>query len=72
MDISQIPQRIDETAFAMLHLSPEDRERCFNDAFAYVLAKHPEMIDPPPSFVLFVAAVYRRIAEFEAHPAGHA
>ena len=72
MNISQIPQRIDEIAFRMLHLSPEDRERCFNDAFAYVQAKHPDMTDPPLSFVTFVAAVYRRIAELEQHAAGNA
>ena len=67
-----VADHVEQIAFALLHLSPEDRERCFNDAFAHVLAKHPDVTDPPPAFVNFIAAVYARIAELEQHPAGTA
>jgi hypothetical protein len=72
MNRSPIEQRIDETALAMLQLSPEDRERCFCDAFEQVLAKHPDLTEVPPVVIEFVAAVYRRIAEFERHAGGRA
>jgi hypothetical protein len=65
MNRSPIEQRIDETALAMLDLSPEDRERCFCEAFDITLANYPDLTEVPPVVVEFVAAVYRRIAELE-------
>jgi hypothetical protein len=68
-----IAQRVDQVALAMLLLPPAERERCFNEAFALTLARHPDLTEPPLLVVAFVAAVYRRLAEFEhQHPGGHA
>jgi hypothetical protein len=62
-----LQQRVDETAFMMLHLAPADRERCFCDAFNQALANHPEGLTEHdlPRLAVFVAAVFRRIAEME-------
>ncbi len=60
-----IQERVDETALAMLSMTPEQREQCICDAFDQVLAKHSGLADIPPSIVALVAAVFQRIAEFE-------
>jgi hypothetical protein len=67
-----IQEQVDTTAFAMLSLSPEQREACFVDAFDQVLAQHPELDHVPPAVVAFVAAVMKRIAQLEQRPKGTA
>jgi hypothetical protein len=60
-----VQQRIDETAFAMLGLPPEQREELFIEAFAVTLAKNPRLTEVPPAIVAFTAAVIARVAELE-------
>jgi hypothetical protein len=67
-----IEERVDETAFAMLGLTPEQRQQVLQDAFDMTLAKHPDMTEIPPVVVAYVAAVLRRIAELEQLPMGRA
>jgi hypothetical protein len=67
-----VQQQIDATAFAMMHLTPEDRQRCLCDAFDQVLAKHPDLDHVPLSVITFVAALMKRITEFEQHTGGTA
>jgi hypothetical protein len=67
-----VPERVEQVAFVMLHLAPEDRERCFRDAFDQVLAKRPDLTEIPPDIVDFIAAVFERIAELEQLPVGRA
>jgi hypothetical protein len=49
----------------MLFLSPENRERLFQDAFDQTMAKHPELDEIPPQVVAYMAKVFERIAELE-------
>jgi hypothetical protein len=72
MNRREYQQLVDERAFAMLGLSPEQREQLFRGAFDQTLAKHPGLTDIPPSIVDFMAAVMQRVAEFEQLPGGTA
>jgi hypothetical protein len=67
-----VTDRVEQIAFAMLRLSPADRERSLQDAFDHMFARHPDVIEIPVAIVNFIAAVYRRIAELEQHQAGTA
>jgi hypothetical protein len=60
-----VDQRIDETALALSVLSEEDRNRAFVEAFDQVLVRRPDLKEIPPEIIAYMAAVYRRIAEFE-------
>jgi hypothetical protein len=60
-----IQERIEETAFAMLGMPPEQRERLFVEAFDLTLAEHPDLTEIPPAVIAYTAAVMRRIAELE-------
>jgi hypothetical protein len=70
--VTDIERQVDETAFAMLHLSPEQRDRCFMEAFNEAIARHPEVDYVPPLVVAYVAAVEKRIAELKQLPEGTA
>ena len=70
--VTEIPQRIEETALAMLWLSPEQRVQAFHEAYEHALAKNPDTAEVPLSVIVFVAKVMERIAELEQHPAGNA
>jgi hypothetical protein len=65
-----VQQRIDELAFLMVHMSPDQRVQLFREAFERTSTKHPGLDGIPPSIVVFVAAVYQRIAELERLPPG--
>jgi hypothetical protein len=67
-----VQQCIEETAFAMLDLSPEQRHQLLCEAFDIAMAKHPDVTEIPPAMVAYVAAVYRRVAELERLPRGNA
>jgi hypothetical protein len=66
-------QKICEIAFALSTLAPEERYEAIVWAFQQALAKRPDLTadDIDPRIVAFVAAIYRRIAEFE-EGGGHA
>jgi hypothetical protein len=67
-----VQERVDEVAFTMLHLTPEDRERVFLEAFEVVQIKRPGLAEIPLGIVDFMAAVYQRIAQLEQLGIGHA
>jgi hypothetical protein len=67
-----VQQHVEEVAFTMLGLTPEQREQAFHAAYEHALAKNPGMTEVPPSVILFVAKVMERIAEFEQLPTGTA
>jgi hypothetical protein len=60
-----IQERVEESARAMLLLTPEQRHQLFCEAFDMTLAKHPDLTEIPPLVVAYVAAVMQRIAELE-------
>ena len=58
-----VTDRVEQIAFAMLHLSPEDRERSLQDAFDHMFRQAPDVTEIPVAIVNFIAAVYRRLAD---------
>jgi hypothetical protein len=56
----------------LLHLSQEERVRCFNDALEQALAKRSDLDRLSPAVVAYVTAVLERIVELEQMPGGHA
>jgi hypothetical protein len=67
-----VQERVDEVAFCLLHLSPDDRERVFQEAFEVVQIKRPGLTDIPLGIVDFMAAVFERVAQIEQLGIGHA
>ena len=61
--MTDIQQRVDETAFTLMHCPLEDRVRIYRDAFEQTQAQNPGL-NIEPAMVTYVAAVEKRIAEF--------
>jgi hypothetical protein len=62
-----LQSRIDQTALAMVGMSPEQRHQLFVDAWRHALLHNPDHIadDVPPAVCAFVAAVIERVYQFE-------
>jgi hypothetical protein len=71
-DLADQERQRSRVAFMLLHLSPEERVRCFNDALEKALAKRSDLDRAAPAVVAYVTAVLERIVELEQMPGGTA